>query len=164
MGVNYRENLIAYFRENQSLILDPVNGLSNQIKPLSSRRTPKSDIFHDVLIEIEGRLYVVKHIMPAPMDHLLPLDFSESFVLKYNGTKDTFLKESLVLTEEQIDKNFDYTLSSPDNINRIAFAIMTSFPFIEEFCTKIKISFMKVGRNESCPCGSGKKYKKCCGQ
>lgn len=22
----------------------------------------------------------------------------------------------------------------------------------------------KVGRNESCPCGSGKKYKKCCGR
>ena len=21
----------------------------------------------------------------------------------------------------------------------------------------------KVGRNEKCPCGSGKKYKKCCG-
>ena len=22
----------------------------------------------------------------------------------------------------------------------------------------------KVGRNDSCPCGSGKKYKKCCGR
>ena len=22
----------------------------------------------------------------------------------------------------------------------------------------------KIGRNDSCPCGSGKKYKKCCGQ
>ena len=22
----------------------------------------------------------------------------------------------------------------------------------------------KVGRNDSCPCGSGKKYKKCCGK
>jgi len=22
----------------------------------------------------------------------------------------------------------------------------------------------KVGRNEPCPCGSGKKYKKCCGK
>ena len=22
---------------------------------------------------------------------------------------------------------------------------------------------VKVGRNEPCPCGSGKKYKKCCG-
>jgi uncharacterized protein YecA (UPF0149 family) len=21
----------------------------------------------------------------------------------------------------------------------------------------------KIGRNDSCPCGSGKKYKKCCG-
>jgi preprotein translocase subunit SecA len=24
-------------------------------------------------------------------------------------------------------------------------------------------SSMTVGRNEPCPCGSGKKYKKCCG-
>ncbi|MDI6752648.1 MAG: SEC-C metal-binding domain-containing protein [bacterium] len=23
---------------------------------------------------------------------------------------------------------------------------------------------VKVGRNEPCPCGSGKKYKKCCGR
>ncbi len=26
------------------------------------------------------------------------------------------------------------------------------------------VSHQKVGRNEPCPCGSGKKYKKCCGQ
>jgi len=25
------------------------------------------------------------------------------------------------------------------------------------------VEYMKVGRNEPCPCGSGKKYKKCCG-
>ena len=25
-------------------------------------------------------------------------------------------------------------------------------------------SSIKVGRNEPCPCGSGKKYKKCCGK
>jgi len=30
--------------------------------------------------------------------------------------------------------------------------------------TKPKIAEKKVGRNELCPCGSGKKYKKCCGQ
>jgi len=29
---------------------------------------------------------------------------------------------------------------------------------------KTKIAEVKVGRNEPCPCGSGKKYKKCCGQ
>ena len=26
------------------------------------------------------------------------------------------------------------------------------------------VSGQKVGRNEPCPCGSGKKYKKCCGK
>lgn len=30
--------------------------------------------------------------------------------------------------------------------------------------TKTKIAEKKVGRNEACPCGSGKKYKKCCGR
>ncbi|MAF85128.1 MAG: preprotein translocase subunit SecA [Dehalococcoidales bacterium] len=29
---------------------------------------------------------------------------------------------------------------------------------------KIKVSGKKVGRNDPCPCGSGKKYKKCCGR
>jgi uncharacterized protein YecA (UPF0149 family) len=25
------------------------------------------------------------------------------------------------------------------------------------------VTVSKIGRNEPCPCGSGKKYKKCCG-
>jgi hypothetical protein len=30
--------------------------------------------------------------------------------------------------------------------------------------SKTVVNDVKVGRNESCPCGSGKKYKKCCGK
>lgn len=29
--------------------------------------------------------------------------------------------------------------------------------------TKMPVTSLKVGRNENCPCGSGKKFKKCCG-
>jgi len=29
---------------------------------------------------------------------------------------------------------------------------------------KTKIAEKKAGRNDPCPCGSGKKYKKCCGK
>jgi len=29
---------------------------------------------------------------------------------------------------------------------------------------KTAVADKKVGRNEPCPCGSGKKYKKCCGK
>ncbi|MDD2495318.1 MAG: SEC-C metal-binding domain-containing protein [Tissierellia bacterium] len=30
--------------------------------------------------------------------------------------------------------------------------------------SKIVVREAKIGRNDPCPCGSGKKYKKCCGQ
>ena len=30
--------------------------------------------------------------------------------------------------------------------------------------TKTVVKGKKVGRNEACPCGSGKKYKQCCGK
>jgi SEC-C motif-containing protein len=30
--------------------------------------------------------------------------------------------------------------------------------------TPVTRAMPKVGRNDACPCGSGKKYKKCCGQ
>ena len=30
--------------------------------------------------------------------------------------------------------------------------------------SKIVRNLEKVGRNDACPCGSGKKYKKCCGK
>ena len=30
--------------------------------------------------------------------------------------------------------------------------------------SKTVVNTDKVGRNDSCPCGSGKKYKKCCGK
>ena len=34
----------------------------------------------------------------------------------------------------------------------------------EQRVKTIKLKKPKVGRNEPCPCGSGKKYKKCCGK
>ena len=38
---------------------------------------------------------------------------------------------------------------------------LTEFPIIEKSETK-HLVHTKVGRNSPCPCGSGKKYKKCC--
>ncbi len=42
-------------------------------------------------------------------------------------------------------------------------AVKISNPDDEEENTSAKPSGTKVGRNDPCPCGSGKKYKKCCG-
>lgn len=45
-------------------------------------------------------------------------------------------------------------------------SVLQLIPSLEktrQYCIKKQLS-RRVGRNEPCPCGSGKKYKKCCGR
>jgi SWIM/SEC-C metal-binding protein len=44
-------------------------------------------------------------------------------------------------------------MDKPEDISDLEKALNPPQPLIS----------MKVGRNDPCPCGSGKKYKKCCG-
>ena len=66
------------------------------------------------------------------------------------------LKEVASIFEE---KGWNYTigleLDKPEDITDLEILLDTP---------KTKIAEKKVGRNEPCPCGSGKKYKKCCGK
>ena len=52
---------------------------------------------------------------------------------------------------EPIRKTIEFMYTLPDHIRR-----KTTTP-----CKTIR-TLPKVGRNEKCPCGSGKKFKKCC--
>lgn len=47
-----------------------------------------------------------------------------------------------------------------DEIKSASKEVIKKFALEEK---KEKLSNVKIGRNDSCPCGSGKKYKKCCG-
>ena len=66
------------------------------------------------------------------------------------------LKEVASIFEE---KGWKYTINlepdKPEDI--IDLEILLNPP-------KTKIAEKKTGRNEPCPCGSGQKYKKCCGK
>ncbi len=57
------------------------------------------------------------------------------------------------------EKGWNYTIGlepdKPEDITDLEILLDTP---------KTKIAEKKVGRNEPCPCGSGKKYKKCCGK
>ena len=66
------------------------------------------------------------------------------------------LKEVASIFEE---KGWQYTIElEPDKPEDIIALEILLNP------VKTKIAEKKVGRNEPCPCGSGKKYKKCCGK
>ncbi|MEA3427753.1 MAG: PBPRA1643 family SWIM/SEC-C metal-binding motif protein [Thermodesulfobacteriota bacterium] len=66
------------------------------------------------------------------------------------------LKEVASIFEE---KGWKYTIGlepdKPEDITDLEILLNPQKP---------KIAEKKVGRNEPCPCGSGKKYKKCCGK
>ncbi len=65
------------------------------------------------------------------------------------------VKELISVFEE---KGWEYKINlvpdQPENINDLEVLLNP---------VKTMVAETKVGRNEPCPCGSGKKYKKCCG-
>ena len=97
----------------------------------------------------------------------------EKMEKKFNGQKTAKLgteKKPAVVnvqTEERLkevasifkEKGWKYTIGlEPDKPEDITdLEILLNPP-------KSKIAEKKVGRNEPCPCGSGNKYKKCCGK
>ncbi len=57
------------------------------------------------------------------------------------------------------ENGWEYTIDlEPDKPEDIAALEILQNP------PQTRVAEAKVGRNEPCPCGSGKKYKRCCGQ
>ena len=104
-------------------------------------------------------------------EHLLSLDhLKEGIGLRGYGQKDPlreYQKESFELFLDVLER------VNVDTVKKM-FAIQ---PAKEELTHSEPVMFMnsgdnhppdhrekKIGRNDPCPCGSGKKYKKCCGK
>ena len=82
--------------------------------------------------------------------------------LRSYGQKDPlseFKKEAFTLFESLLDKIKIDIIKFLLNMN-LVFETKTSK---EKNAEESKVNDKKVGRNEKCPCGSGKKYKHCCG-
>jgi uncharacterized protein len=66
------------------------------------------------------------------------------------------------LPKEQVD---DLTAKAPDLIPHYI-ETLNAWRISQQVAGQVRAegpNFGKVGRNEPCPCGSGKKYKRCCG-
>lgn len=110
------------------------------------------------------------------MEHLEAMDYLRSSVnLRAYGQRDPIVeykKEGLRMFKDMEEVFKDQVLSLVETINEPAKAessepkqtLVTSHNEPSEFSDTKKVSNKKeVGRNDTCPCGSGKKYKKCCG-
>jgi len=82
--------------------------------------------------------------------------------LRSYGQKDPlseFKKEAFTLFEDLLEKIKNDVIKFLLNLN----IVVSSQDEKKEKITEIPKDNKKIGRNEKCPCGSGKKYKHCCG-
>lgn len=76
-----------------------------------------------------------------------------------------------LLGAEEIEEEEMALVVDPVKRHKLAIEMEAAIPHIHRFwkplrksaVVQVKHEAPKVGRNEPCPCGSGKKYKKCCG-
>src|SRR5258706_2041753 len=136
--------------------------------------------------------YIMLNIVDAQWkDHLLALDhLKEGIGLRGYGQKDPLVeykRESFYLFQAMLDRidtetirylfNFQEQVTAPveeqllerrrrQRRGRVAFTKANETAFAggeEEVAKPVRNKGPRVGRNDPCPCGSGKKYKKCCG-
>ena len=127
------------------------------------------------------RIVMLQNVDNLWKDHLLSMDhLKEGIGLRGYAQQNPLLiykKEGFDLFQDMIDRIKDETLgilfriqiSEPENIEKLRQPKEQKMVFsgggdAPQRKKPIKRTEEKVGRNAPCPCGSGKKYKKCCGQ
>jgi preprotein translocase subunit SecA len=168
--------------------LDPLSLNHDQlsdtlVEKVRQRYEEKETLFGPAMMRWLERRIILDIVDTQWKDHLLSLDhLKEGIGLRGYGQKDPlveFKKEAFTLFEEMMDRIDSETA-------RYLFLIQPARP--EDEAREIErrqrrqqqqLQFQagpaqaeapkpvragaKIGRNDPCPCGSGKKYKKCCG-
>lgn len=106
------------------------------------------------------RLFANRGYTPHELAAMRPADYYEQPQTVSIGPQMRAMLASGDMTVEDLRQEF-LTVDLPHENIRKAFLAELDAVAAELEALKKK---EKVGRNESCPCGSGKKYKKCCGK
>ncbi len=156
------------------------NFLQEQTQSLFDR---KSEDLGNELMDHLIKVVMLQSIDLHWKDHLLNIDhLKEGIGLRGYGQKDPkqeykkeayqlFMEMIIRIREETVEKVFWVQIEHEEDIeeleieqaekSRNMFKVITDN---DEHPKEPAKSTRTVGRNEPCPCGSGKKYKKCCGK
>ena len=135
----------------------------------------ESEVGEEELRELE-RVILLRVVDTKWMDHIDAMDqLKQGIGLRAMGQQDpvrAYQLEGFDMFEEMIESIQEDTIKNLFHIERdenmererVAEPISTNMSDDEEHIKKPVVVKDRVGRNDLCPCGSGKKYKKCCGQ
>ena len=138
----------------------------------------------EILLGIEELRQIERFVMLQTVDtlwkdHLLNMDqLKQGIGLRGYAQQDPLIiykKEGFAMFQDLIERIKEETISilfriqiaEPENLQTIQRQEQDKLVFShsDDSLAKqpIKRGHAKIGRNDPCPCGSGKKYKKCCG-
>ncbi|MFQ5901900.1 MAG: SEC-C metal-binding domain-containing protein, partial [Thermodesulfobacteriota bacterium] len=144
-------------------------------------KAKEADIGGEILSRLE-RIVMLQTIDALWKDHLLVMDhLKEGIGWRGYGQKnpieeykregfDLYAGMIFRMKEESVERLFKVQVARQEDIDRLAPAEPQRFVLSRgegpgsEKQQPIKRDSNKVGRNDPCPCGSGKKHKKCCGK
>lgn len=143
----------------------------------------KAEELGDELLDHLIKVVMLQAIDVHWKDHLLNIDhLKEGIGLRGYGQKDPkqeykkeayqlFMEMILRIREETVEKVFWVQIEREEDVEQLeeeqverSRKMFQSLTDNEERSTEPAKSKKSAGRNEMCPCGSGKKYKKCCGK
>lgn len=115
-----------------------------------------------------------KSLMSTPSDKDIPTNIYSINIYLPNGTKivDVRVLEGTpnscdMLIGMDVINLGDFAVTNNNEHTMLSFRMpsMTDIDFCKHsYIIPVKNENKKVGRNDPCPCGSGKKYKTCCGR
>ncbi|MFA7467093.1 MAG: preprotein translocase subunit SecA [Desulfotomaculaceae bacterium] len=130
----------------------------------------EAELGSEVMRELE-RVVLLRIVDEKWMDHLDAMDqLREGINLRAYGQKDPLIEykfESYQMFQNMVDTIQDEVVRYVFRVNVVQAPQQRQTvenKYQEEGPAKPVRREEKVGRNAPCPCGSGKKYKKCCGQ
>ena len=186
------ESLVDYFRgwiinsEDDELNIDTLKDMSKKeitsaIKERAAKLySEREEKFTSPIMREVERVILLKSVDKFWMDHIDAMDsLKQGIYLRSYGQRDPVIEYRIegfemfdemvhAIQEETIKTLFIFQIKSEEEPKREQVANPTSASLAGDGTAPKKKPVVrktkKIGRNEPCPCGSGKKYKQCCGR
>lgn len=169
----YGANIKLKIEDVESLTSEKMNELS--ITLAQRLYSAKEKEFGEERFREVERIVLLKSVDTKWMDHIDAMDqLRQGVALRAMGNEDPvrayqnegfdMFQELIAMIQEDTVK-FLYRVRTQEKMERQKVAKETGTNLNgNETKSKTVVKGKKIGRNDPCPCGSGKKYKKCCGK
>lgn len=166
-----------HFSKEELVSLSPEFVVNTLVEKAIAAYETQEKTYGDTMMREIERAVLLKNVDTQWMDHIDAMEELKMGIrLRAYGQRDPVVEyrvEGFDMFDSMIDTIRDDTIkillsfklaSQPPQREQVAEPLPTSGHDISDSSTKTVRKTNKIGRNDPCPCGSGKKHKKCCGK